>query len=337
MRIGVLTSGGDCPGLNAVLRSVVHHAVCDHGDEVVGLHDGWHGLLEGDHRLLDPAAVAGVLGTGGTLLGSSRIALAELPGGVELARDRAAALGLDVIIAIGGAGTLGAAHLLARDGLPAVGVPRTVDDGIAATDVAFGFDTAVAVAGHALDRLRTQAASRQLVVVAEVAGRRSGWVALQTGLATGADVIAVPERPFSVHALTAAAGRGLASGKRCTVVVVAEGATAHDALPAAAPPAAARPGVAELLAAELQQRLGADVHPLPLGPAQRGGAPTAYDRVLASRFGRYAVETARTRAGAPAAVMTALHGEALVPVPLTSAPGHRPVPPERYAEVGCVL
>ncbi|MEV4434961.1 ATP-dependent 6-phosphofructokinase [Streptomyces sp. NPDC049585] len=332
MRIGVLTSGGDCPGLNAVLRSVVHHAVCDHGDEVVGLHDGWHGLLEGDHRLLDPAAVAGALGTGGTLLGSSRIALAELPGGVELARERAAALGLDVIIAIGGAGTLDAAHLLARAGLPAVGVPRTVDDGIAATDAAFGFDTAVAVAAHALDRLRMQAASRQLVVVAEVAGRRTGWVALQTGLATGADVIAVPERPFSVHALTEAAGRSLAAGRRCTVAVVAEGATAHDALPDAP-----GPGVAELLAAELQQRLGVGVHPVPLGPAQRGGAPTAYDRVLASRFGRYAVETARRRAGAPLAVMTALRGEALVPVPLTSAPGHRPVPPERYAEVGCVL
>ncbi|MFF5703309.1 6-phosphofructokinase [Streptomyces sp. NPDC012794] len=341
MRIGVLTSGGDCPGLNAVIRSVVHRAVVDHGDEVIGFHDGWRGLLECDYRKLDLDSVAGILARGGTILGSSRVQPAHLRDGVERARGHVADLGLDAIIPIGGEGTLKAANLLAQGGLPIVGVPKTIDNDIASTDVTFGFDTAVGVATEALDRLKTTAESHQRVMVVEVMGRHTGWIALHSGMAAGAHAIVVPERPFDIEELTTIVGERFSAGKRFAIVVVAEGAKprpgtmeyqaggkdqyGHERFA----------GIGNILAVELERRLGKEARPVILGHVQRGGTPTAYDRVLATRFGWHAVEAAhRGEFG----MLTALRGTDIVMVPLAEATSTlKTVPPARYDEAQTVL
>ncbi|MFG2993744.1 6-phosphofructokinase [Streptomyces sp. NPDC048257] len=341
MRIGVLTSGGDCPGLNAVIRSVVHRAVVDHGDEVIGFLDGWKGLLEADYRKLDLDAVGGILARGGTILGSSRVQPAHLRDGVERARGHVADLGLDAIIPIGGEGTLKAAHLLSQAGLPIVGVPKTIDNDIASTDVTFGFDTAVGVATEALDRLKTTAESHQRVMVVEVMGRHTGWIALHSGMAAGAHAIVVPERPFDIGQLTEIVGERFSAGKRFAIVVVAEGAKprpgsmdfeeggtdmyGHERFA----------GIGNRLAVELEHRLGKEARPVILGHVQRGGTPTAYDRVLATRFGWHAVEAAhRGEFG----MLTALRGTDIVMVPLSEATSTlKTVPAERYDEAQTVL
>ncbi|MFD7916585.1 6-phosphofructokinase [Streptomyces sp. NPDC059752] len=341
MRIGVLTSGGDCPGLNAVIRSVVHRAVVDHGDEVIGFLDGWKGLLEADYRKLDLDAVGGILARGGTILGSSRVQPAHLRDGVERARGHVADLGLDAIIPIGGEGTLKAANLLAQAGLPIVGVPKTIDNDIASTDVTFGFDTAVGVATEALDRLKTTAESHQRVMVVEVMGRHTGWIALHSGMAAGAHAIVVPERPFDIEQLTEIVGERFSAGKRFAIVVVAEGAKprpgsmdleeggvdmyGHERFA----------GIGNRLAVELEHRLGKEARPVILGHVQRGGTPTAYDRVLATRFGWHAVEAAhRGEFG----MLTALRGTDIVMVPLSEATSTlKTVPADRYDEAQTVL
>ncbi|AKL68748.1 6-phosphofructokinase [Streptomyces goshikiensis] len=342
MRIGVLTSGGDCPGLNAVIRSVVHRAVVDHGDEVIGFHDGWRGLLECDYRKLDLDAVNGILARGGTILGSSRVQPAHLRDGVERARGHVADLGLDAIIPIGGEGTLKAANLLSQGGLPIVGVPKTIDNDIASTDVTFGFDTAVGVATEALDRLKTTAESHQRVMVVEVMGRHTGWIALHSGMAAGAHAIVVPERPFDIERLTEIVGERFSAGKRFAIVVVAEGAK-----PALGSSMAVEAGGTDMygherfagignrLAVELEDRLGKEARPVILGHVQRGGTPTAYDRVLATRFGWHAVEAAhRGEFG----MLTALRGTDIVMVPLADAVQTlKTVPAERYDEAETVL
>ncbi|WP_322871209.1 6-phosphofructokinase [Streptomyces goshikiensis] len=342
MRIGVLTSGGDCPGLNAVIRSVVHRAVVDHGDEVIGFHDGWRGLLECDYRKLDLDAVNGILARGGTILGSSRVQPAHLRDGVERARGHVADLGLDAIIPIGGEGTLKAANLLSQGGLPIVGVPKTIDNDIASTDVTFGFDTAVGVATEALDRLKTTAESHQRVMVVEVMGRHTGWIALHSGMAAGAHAIVVPERPFDIERLTEIVGERFSAGKRFAIVVVAEGAK-----PALGSSMAVEAGGTDMygherfagignrLAVELEDRLGKEARPVILGHVQRGGTPTAYDRVLATRFGWHAVEAAhRGEFG----MLTALRGTDIVMVPLADAVQTlKTVPADRYDEAETVL
>ncbi|MEU6242311.1 MULTISPECIES: 6-phosphofructokinase [unclassified Streptomyces] len=341
MRIGVLTSGGDCPGLNAVIRSVVHRALVDHGDEVLGFRDGWKGLLECDYTKLDLDAVSGILALGGTVLGSSRVRPERLRGGVERVRGHVEELGLDAIIPIGGEGTLKAARLLSDSGLPIVGVPKTIDNDIAATDVTFGFDTAVGVATDALDRLKTTAESHQRVLIVEVMGRHTGWIALHSGMAAGAHAVLVPERPFDVEELAQRVGARFAAGKRSAIVVAAEGAE---------PRAGSMEfdeggtdvyghrrfaGVARQLAVELERRLGKEARPVILGHVQRGGTPTAYDRVLATRFGWHAVEAVhRGEFG----MMTALRGTEIVTVPLAEAVSSlKTVPAERYAEAECVV
>ncbi|MCC3767773.1 6-phosphofructokinase [Streptomyces sp. UNOC14_S4] len=341
MRIGVLTSGGDCPGLNAVIRSVVHRATADHGDDVIGFHDGWRGLLEADYRKLDLDAVSGVLATGGTILGSSRVQPAQLRDGVERARENVATLGLDAIVPIGGEGTLKAARLLSDAGLPIVGVPKTIDNDIASTDVTFGFDTAVGVATEALDRLKTTAESHQRVLIVEVMGRHTGWIALHSGMAAGAHAIVVPERPFDIDELTEVVGRRFAAGKRFAIVVVAEGAKPRAGSMAFETGAMdiygheRFTGVARQLAGELERRLGKEARPVILGHVQRGGTPTAYDRVLATRFGWHAVEAVHQGAFG---MMTSLRGTEITLVPLAEAVERlKTVPDERYAEVECVL
>jgi 6-phosphofructokinase 1 len=339
--MGVLTSGGDCPGLNAVIRSVVHRAVVDHSDDVIGFQDGWKGLLECDYRKLDLDAVSGILARGGTILGSSRVQPAHLRDGVERAKRHVGDLGLDAIVPIGGEGTLKAARLLSDAGLPIVGVPKTIDNDIAATDVTFGFDTAVGVATEALDRLKTTAESHQRVLIVEVMGRHTGWIALHSGMAAGAHAIVVPERPFDADELTTRIRDRFAMGKKFAIVVAAEGAKprpgsmefdeggrdayGHERFA----------GVARQLSVELEQRLGKEARPVILGHVQRGGTPTAYDRVLATRFGWHAVEAVhRGEFGH----MTALRGTDIDTVPLADAVATlKTVPDERYAEAECVL
>ncbi|MFE6775136.1 6-phosphofructokinase [Streptomyces sp. NPDC057702] len=341
MRIGVLTSGGDCPGLNAVIRSIVHRAVVDHGDEVVGFHDGWRGLLEGDYRKLDLDAVGGILALGGTILGSSRVRPEHLRGGVEQARGHVADLGLDAVIPIGGEGTLKAARLLSDAGLPIVGVPKTIDNDISSTDVTFGFDTAVGVATEALDRLKTTAESHQRVLIVEVMGRHTGWIALHSGMAAGAHAIVVPERPFDIGELTELVGRRFQAGKKFAIVVVAEGAKPREGsmeFDAGGKDVYGHErfaGVARQLAVELEERLGKEARPVILGHVQRGGTPTAYDRVLATRFGWHAVEAAHR---GDFGMMTSLRGTQITLTPLAEAVEHlKTVPVERYAEAECVL
>ncbi|MDH6132132.1 phosphofructokinase-like protein [Kitasatospora sp. MAA4] len=341
MRIGVLTSGGDCPGLNAVIRSVVHRGVVDHGDEIIGFQDGWRGLLEGVHRPLTLDSVSGILAQGGTILGSSRVQPSHLRDGVERAKKYCEDLGIDAVIPIGGEGTLKAAKLMSDGGLPVVGVPKTIDNDIACTDVTFGFDTAVSVATDALDRLKTTAESHQRVMVVELMGRHTGWIALHAGMAAGAHAIVVPERPFHIDKLTEVVRERFDRNKKFAIVVCAEGAKpepgtmhweegvkdiyGHERFT----------GVANQLSRELEHRLGKEAKPVILGHTQRGGTPTAYDRVLATRFGWHAVEAVHKGAFGQ---ITALQGTQIVLVPLAEAVADlKTVPPERYVEAEMVI
>ncbi|MFE6869441.1 6-phosphofructokinase [Kitasatospora sp. NPDC057692] len=341
MRIGVLTSGGDCPGLNAVIRSVVHRGVVDHGDEIIGFEDGWRGFLEGHHRPLTLDSVSGILAQGGTILGSSRVQPSHLRDGVERAKQYCADLGLDAVIPIGGEGTLKAAKLMSDAGLPIVGVPKTIDNDIACTDVTFGFDTAVSVATEALDRLKTTAESHQRVMVVEVMGRHTGWIALNAGMAAGAHAIVVPERPFHIEKLTAVVRERFDRQKKFAIVVCAEGAKpepgtmhweegtkdiyGHERFT----------GIATQLSRELEHRLGKEARPVILGHTQRGGTPTAYDRVLATRFGWHAVEAVHQGAFGH---ITALQGTSINLVPLGEAVAElKTVPADRYLEAETVI
>ncbi|GAA2343208.1 MULTISPECIES: ATP-dependent 6-phosphofructokinase [Streptomyces] len=341
MRIGVLTAGGDCPGLNAVIRSVVHRAVAGHGDEVIGFEDGFKGLLDGRHRKLDLDAVAGILSRGGTILGSSRLERARLREACETSKDHARDYGIDVLIPIGGEGTLTAARMLSDAGLPIVGVPKTIDNDISSTDRTFGFDTAVGVATEAMDRLKTTAESHQRVMVVEVMGRHAGWIALESGMAGGAHGICLPERPFEIDALVKMVEERFSRGKKFAVICVAEGAHpaegtmeykkgeidqyGHERFT----------GIGNRLAAELERRLGKEARPVILGHVQRGGTPTAYDRVLATRFGWHAVEAAHR---GDFGMMTALRGTDITMVPLAEAVTElKTVPVDRMDEAESVF
>ncbi|MBI0295216.1 6-phosphofructokinase [Streptomyces sp. PRKS01-29] len=341
MRIGVLTAGGDCPGLNAVIRSVVHRAVAGHGDEVIGFEDGFKGLLDGRHRKLDLDAVSGILARGGTILGSSRLERARLREACETSKDHARDYGIDVLIPIGGEGTLTAARMLSDAGLPIVGVPKTIDNDISSTDRTFGFDTAVGVATEAMDRLKTTAESHQRVMVVEVMGRHAGWIALESGMAGGAHGICLPERPFEVDGLVKMVEERFARGKKFAVICVAEGAHpaegsmeyqkgeidqyGHERFT----------GIGNRLAAELERRLGKEARPVILGHVQRGGTPTAYDRVLATRFGWHAVEAAHR---GDFGMMTALRGTDIQMVPIANAVTElKTVPVDRMDEAESVF
>lgn len=341
MRIGVLTAGGDCPGLNAVIRSVVHRAVYDRNDEVIGFEDGYRGLLEGRYQQLDINSVSGILARGGTILGSARLERGRLREAADNGEELVARLGLDALIPIGGEGTLTAAALLADAGLPVVGVPKTIDNDISATDRTFGFDTAVSVATEAIDRLKTTAESHQRVMVVEVMGRNAGWIALEAGMAGGAHGICVPERPFQVDDLVKMVEERFARGKRFAIVCVAEGAhPAEGSMPyekgAIDQYGHERfAGIGNRLATELEMRLGKEARPVILGHVQRGGTPTAFDRVLATRFGWHAVEAAhRGEFGR----MTALRGTDIVMVPLAEAVTElKRVPKDRMDETESVF
>jgi ATP-dependent phosphofructokinase / diphosphate-dependent phosphofructokinase len=335
MRVGVLTGGGDCPGLNAVIRAVVRKGVQVYGYEFVGFRDGWRGPLEGDTLPLDVQAVRGILPRGGTILGSSRTNPIKIEGGVERIKDNLAGLGVDALIAIGGEDTLGVARQLHDRGVNVVGVPKTIDNDLNATDYTFGFDTAVNIAMEAIDRLHTTAESHHRALVVEVMGRHAGWIALHAGLAGGANVILVPEQPFDLTAVCDWVERRFQT-HYSPIVVVAEGATPKEgtmALVAGEKDAFGHVrlgGIGQLLADEIQKATGKESRAVVLGHVQRGGTPTAFDRVLATRFGLGAIDAVQDGAFGQ---MVALRGTDIVRVPLAEATAElKTVPVERYAE-----
>ncbi len=324
-----MTAGGDCPGLNAVIRGVVARSVTG-GAECVGILDGWEGLMEGRTRPLDRDAVRGILQRGGTILGTSRRDPFVHGDGHVTVRATLERERLDVIVVVGGDGTLRTALRLVEHGLPLVGVPKTIDNDIPATDVTFGFDTAVQIATEAIDRITTTAESHDRVMLVEVMGRTKGWIATYAGIASGADAILVPEEPWSLDELVEVVRRRAAEGRRYSVVVVAEGV--------APPPGAALAaavdafgferlgGVSYAIARQLEELAGIETRVTVLGHLQRGGTPTAFDRVLGSRLGVAAADLALT---GQTGCIVVIRGNEIVSVPLADACGSiRGVPPD---------
>lgn len=335
MRVGVLTGGGDCPGLNAVIRAVVRKGVGRYGHEFVGFRDGWRGPLEGDTMVLDVDAVRGIGPRGGTILGSSRTNPLKVDGGVERISDNLAGLGVDALIAIGGEDTLGVANALYARGVNVVGVPKTIDNDLAATDYTFGFDTAVNIAMEAIDRLHTTAESHHRALIVEVMGRHAGWIALHAGLAGGANVILIPERPFDVGRVISYVESRFAT-RYAPIVVVAEGAQPVEGQMAVQTQRldafghVRLGGIGQRLADEIEKRTGKEARNTVLGHVQRGGTPTAFDRVLATRFGLHAIDAVTEH---DFGKMVALRGTDIVRVTLEQATAElKTVPDERYAE-----
>jgi 6-phosphofructokinase 1 len=340
MRIGLLTSGGDAPGLNAVIRGAVFSGIQVYGQEFVGFRNGWRGVIEGDIIPLGRNEIKGINKQGGTILGTSRTNPFEGRGGVERVNEVMKEHGIDAIIAIGGEGTLAAAKRLTDAGVKIVGVPKTVDNDLSATDYSFGFDTAVQIATDAMDRLRTTGDAHDRCMVAEVMGRHVGWIALHSGMAAGAHVILIPERKTSIEQIcewvTAAHDRG-----RAPLVVVAEGFsldTMDDAHSERGLDAFGRPrlgGIGELIAPEIEARTGIETRATTLGHIQRGGTPSGFDRVLATRLGMAAI---RTVIGERWGTMVALRGTDIVEVPFEQALGTlKTVPHERYEEARVLI
>jgi ATP-dependent phosphofructokinase / diphosphate-dependent phosphofructokinase len=335
MRVGVLTGGGDCPGLNAVIRAVVRKGVGEYGYDFVGFQDGWRGPLENATCELGVAQVRGILPRGGTILGSSRTNPFKVDGGVEKITANIASNGIDALIAIGGEDTLGVATKLADAGVNVVGVPKTIDNDLSGTDFTFGFDTAVSIATEAIDRLHTTAQSHHRVLVVEVMGRHAGWIALHSGLAGGANVILIPEQPFDIERVCALVEQRFAL-QYAPIVVVAEGA-----LPAAGSMSTKEgevdafgherlSGIGDRLAEEIESRTRRESRAVVLGHTQRGGTPTAFDRWLATRFGLHAIEAVHDE---DFGVMVALRGTDIVRVPLIEGTGElKTVDPAQYAE-----
>lgn len=338
MRVGVLTGGGDCPGLNAVIRGIVRKGVQEYGYEFTGFRDGWRGPLEGCAVRLDIPAVRGILPRGGTILGSSRTNPLTVEDGVRRIRENLAEHGVGALIAIGGEDTLGvAARLSDEHGVPCVGVPKTIDNDLSATDYTFGFDTAVSIATEAIDRLHTTAESHMRVLVVEVMGRHAGWIALHSGLAGGANVILIPEQPFDVDQVCAwVTSRFRAS--YAPIVVVAEGAVPADGDMVLKDGTldsfghVRLSGVGEWLAKEIEKRTGKEARTTVLGHVQRGGTPSAFDRWLATRFGLHAIDAVRDGAFG---TMVALRGTDIVRVPIREATARlKTVDPRLYEEIG---
>jgi len=316
VRIGLLTAGGDCPGLNAVIRGVVARAR-QHGADVVGILEGWDGLMEGRFRPLDRDAVRGILQRGGTILGTSRRDPYVHGDGAASVRGAIDGEGLDGLIVVGGDGTLRSALGLWEEGVPLVGVPKTIDNDIPGTDVTFGFDTAVQIATEAIDRITTTAESHDRVMVVEVMGRTCGWIATYAGVAAGADAILVPEEPYDLSELAELLRTRVAGGRRYSVVVVAEGVAPPPGAQIVAPLDAfgfeRLGGVSSVIAAELERLTGFEARVTVLGYVQRGGTPSAADRVLGSRLGVAAADLAVAGAFGR---MVALRGTEIVDVPL---------------------
>jgi phosphofructokinase-like protein len=332
--VGILTGGGDCPGLNAVIRAVVRASDTAGWDTVAAL-EGWRGLVDGNFRDLGTQAVSGILPRGGTIIGTSRTNPFKLDGGVEKVLQNFSDRGLDALVAIGGEDTLGVAERLYREHqFPVIGVPKTIDNDLSGTDYTFGFDTAVTIATEAIDRLHTTAESHNRVMVVEVMGRHAGWIAVTSGIAGGADVILIPEQPVDFEEVAHGIRSRHARGKNFSIVVISEGCElpgledtgevdqfGHVTL--------AHRGVGEILGREIEQRTGFETRVTVLGHVQRGGTPTARDRVLATRYGLKAAALAHA---GEFGQMAALRGDDIVAVSLEEATAQlKTVPPEWYA------
>ena len=322
MKIGMLTGGGDCPGLNAVIRAVVRKGEVVHGDSFLGFADGWRGAMDDKTRGLDVEACRGILPRGGTILGTSRTNPYKIDGGVDKVKATLHAHSIDALIAIGGEDTLGVANKLAAEGVAVVGVPKTIDNDLSATEVTFGFDTAVNIATEAIDRLHTTAESHHRIMVVEVMGRHAGWIATHAGIAGGAAEILIPEEPFDIAAVAQRVSRRHDRGQWSSIVVVAEGAvpragtlyTASGEVDAFGH--ARLGGIGNWVAEELEARTGYETRVTILGHIQRGGTPTAFDRVLATRFGIAAIDAVHDGAFGQ---MVALAAGQIVRVPLADA------------------
>ncbi|MDV2475022.1 6-phosphofructokinase [Rhodococcus zopfii] len=336
-KVGILTSGGDCPGLNAVIRGAVLKGETVHGQEFVGFLDGWRGLVEGDAVPLDRSSVRGLSNQGGTILGTSRFGPYQTPeGGAQNIARTLDKLGVDAVIAIGGEGTAAASKRLFEEGIRIVGVPKTIDNDLGRTDYCFGFDTAVEIATVAIDRLRTTGNSHKRCMVLEVMGRHAGWIALHSGTAGGAHAILIPEQPESIDQICAWA-MSVRDRGRAPMVVVAEGFTLPDMTEAHSHKGLDgfdRPrlgGIAEILAPIIEERTGIETRATVLGHIQRGGVPTAFDRVLATRLGMAVTDLV---ADEDWGHMVALHGTRIARVGFDEALAHHKlVPQERYQEM----
>jgi phosphofructokinase-like protein len=336
MRVGVLTGGGDCPGLNAVIRAVVRKGVKTHGFEFVGYRDGWKGPLEGHTMPLGVPQVRGILPRGGTILGSSRTNPFKIEGGVEQIKDNLAKDGVDALVAIGGEDTLGVATKLSDLGVNVVGVPKTIDNDLSGTDFTFGFDTAVNIATEAIDRLHTTAESHHRVLVVEVMGRHAGWIALHSGIAGGANIVLIPEQPFDIEEVCRLVESRFES-RFSPILVVSEGAVPREGgemtLVSGEKDAFGHVrlgGIGDRIAAEIEGRTGKEARAVVLGHVQRGGTPTAFDRWLATRFGLQAIDAVADR---EFGTMMALRGTDIVRVPLIEGTGElKLVSPTEYAE-----
>lgn len=326
MKVGMLTGGGDCPGLNAVIRAVVRKGVFHYHDEFVGFMEGWRGLIEDNSMPLNLDAIKGILPRGGTILRTSRTNPSKRPDGIERCLATIVKNKIDALVAIGGDDTLSVAQKLHENGVKVVGVPKTIDNDLGGTDYTFGFDTACNVACEAIDRVHTTAEAHNRVMVVEVMGRDAGWIALYSGIAGGADAILIPERPFDVDKVAESIRQRHEHGRYFSIVVVAEGAKFAAATGSGAPVVqdtdkdefghAKLGGIANTLAREIEKRTGYETRAVVLGHIQRGGSPSAFDRVLATRYGLGAIDMVhRGEFGC----MAALRSNKIVSIPLKEA------------------
>ena len=342
MRIGVLTGGGDCPGLNAVIRAVVHRSIKAYGWSVIGFRHGWRGLLQSEVEELDLKKVSGILPRGGTILGTSRTNPYSEPDGESRIRQELTGRGVDALIVIGGEDTLGVAAKLHKAGVHLVGIPKTIDNDVNGTDYTFGFDTALSIAMEAIDRLHTTAESHDRVIVVEVMGRHAGWIALEAGVAGGADMILIPEYPVSIDEVCDVVRRRHDRGKNFSIIVVAEGARLRgEGAPAQVQSERKDAfgherlgGIGATLAERIEERTGFESRYSVLGHIQRGGSPTAFDRFLGTRFGVAAVDLARREGFGR---MVAIRGMKIVDVPIAEALGSLKTVDQEFYELAKVF
>ena len=331
--VGILTGGGDCPGLNSVIRAVVKRAKAE-GWRVLGFKNGWKGVIENAFDELTESSVSGILPKGGTILGTSRTNPYKKDGDLKKLKDNVAKNQLKAVIAVGGEDTLGAANKLCQ-GVPVIGVPKTIDNDLSATDYTFGYDTALNIAMECIDRLHSTAESHNRVMVAEIMGRHAGWIALEAGIAGGADVILIPEVPVDIEEVCNLIRKRHARGRSFSIVAVAEGAVLKDAGVVADSEKdqfghVRLGGIGNVIGSLIEQKTGFETRVTVLGHIQRGGSPTAFDRVLGTRFGFHAFDLVKE---GKFGYMVSLQGTKILPVPLASAVGELKVVPMHYYEM----
>lgn len=326
MKVGILTGGGDAPGINAVIRAILKKGIQNYGYEIIGIRDGWNGLLDLSCEILDLKAASGLLPRGGSILGTSRTNPFKKEKGPETIIKNVKKAGIDAVVVIGGDDTLGVGHKMIEYGLKCVGVPKTIDNDLAGTDYTFGFMTAVGIATEALDRLHTTAETHHRVIILEVMGRYTGWIALEAGLAGGADVILIPEKPFDIDQVCESIKQRQKRGRNFSLIVVAEGAKPQGGVEIVYSESLDEfghirlGGVGYYLGKEIEKCMGIETRVVVLGHLQRGGSPTAFDRILATRFGIAAIDLVHAEKFDR---MVAIKGNKIVSVPLAEVVGKR--------------